>query len=101
MAKKALIEKEKRREKMVKRRWDERKELRQRSKDVNLSQEEREEARLKLNKMPRDTCPARLRFRCQLTGRPRGNLRKFAVSRICFRELASAGLIPGVTKASW
>ncbi|TXI40274.1 MAG: 30S ribosomal protein S14, partial [Nitrosomonas sp.] len=54
-----------------------------------------------LNKMPRDSAPVRLRNRCQLTGRPRGNYRKFKISRLCFREMANNGLIPGVTKSSW
>ena len=55
----------------------------------------------KLNKMPKNSAPARQRNRCQLTGRSRGYIRKFQLSRLCFREMASAGLIPGVFKASW
>ncbi len=51
--------------------------------------------------MPKDTSYVRLRNRCQLTGRPRGYLRKFKISRICFREMANTGFIPGVVKASW
>ena len=68
---------------------------------LHLPEEEREAARIALNKMPRDSSAIRLRNRCQLTGRPRGFLRKFKLSRLCFREFASIGLIPGVTKASW
>jgi small subunit ribosomal protein S14 len=101
MAKKSLVEKEKRREALVKRNWDKRQGLKAKSIDVNLSEEERQDARIALNKMPRDTSPIRLRNRCQLTGRPRGFLRKFKVSRLTFRELASMGMIPGVTKSSW
>ncbi len=101
MAKKSAIAKQKRREKLVKLKWDQRQELKKRSIDPSLDEEDREQARIKLNKMPRDACPVRLRNRCQLTGRPRGTLRKFKLSRICFREMASSGLIPGVTKASW
>ncbi|OWA33132.1 30S ribosomal protein S14 [Saccharibacillus sp. O16] len=54
-----------------------------------------------LQKLPRDASPTRLKNRCELTGRPRGYLRKFKVSRIMFRELAHKGQIPGVTKSSW
>ncbi|SDD68437.1 small subunit ribosomal protein S14 [Paenibacillus sp. UNCCL117] len=54
-----------------------------------------------LSKLPRDSSPTRLHNRCQVTGRPRGYLRKFQVSRIVFRELAHKGQIPGVTKSSW
>lgn len=101
MAKKSSVEKQKRRERLVKLAWNKRQELKSKSLDINLSEEERQNARIALNKMKRDTCPIRLRNRCQLTGRPRGFLRKFKMSRITFREFASMGMIPGVTKASW
>lgn len=101
MAKKSSVEKQKRRERIVKLKWNKRQELKEKSKDVNLSEEERQAARVALNKMPRDSNPIRLRNRCQLTGRSRGVLRKFKLSRLAFRELASMGIIPGVTKASW
>lgn len=101
MAKKSSIAKQKRRERMVKLKWDKRQELKKKIVDMNLSEEEREAAKIKLNKMPRNSSPVRLRNRCQLTGRPRGFLRKFKVSRLCFRELSSFGMIPGITKASW
>lgn len=101
MAKKSSVEKQKRRERMVKLKWDKRQELKAKSTDVNISEDERHEARMALNKMPRNSSPIRLRNRCQLTGRPRGFLRKFQLSRLTFRELASLGMIPGVTKASW
>ena len=101
MARKALIEKEKTREAIVKRHFEKRQALREKSKNMRLSDEEREEARTALNKMRKDTCHVRLRNRCQLTGRSRGNYRKFKMSRLCFREKASKGEIPGVTKASW
>lgn len=101
MAKKSSVEKQKRRERLVKLKWDKRQELREKSYDINLSQEEREQARIALNKMPRDSSPIRLRNRCQMTGRARGYLRKFKLSRLTFRELASQGMIPGVTKSSW
>lgn len=101
MAKKSSVEKQKRRERLVKLKWDKRQELKKKIYNMNLSDEEREEARIALNKMPRDSSPIRLRNRCQLTGRPRGYLRKFKLSRLTFREMASIGLLPGVTKASW
>jgi small subunit ribosomal protein S14 len=101
MAKKSSVEKEKKRERLVKLSWDKRQGLKKKSLDFNISEEEREAARVALNKMKRDTSPIRLRNRCQLTGRARGFLRKFKMSRLTFREFALMGLIPGVTKASW
>jgi small subunit ribosomal protein S14 len=101
MAKKSSVEKQKRRERLVKLKWNKRDELRRKSYDINLSEEEKEQARIALNKMPRDSSPTRLRNRCQLTGRARGYMRKFKLSRLSFRELASIGMIPGVTKSSW
>ncbi|MCP5469407.1 MAG: 30S ribosomal protein S14 [Chlamydiales bacterium] len=101
MAKKSAIAKQNRRAKLVSMNRERRDYLRKRCKDLRLSEEEREEARVALNKMRRDTSPSRLKNRCKLTGRPHAYLRKFGVSRICFRELAGMGMIPGVTKASW
>lgn len=101
MAKKSSVEKQKRRERLVNLKWAKRQELRNKIHNIHLSEEEKEEARIALNKMPRDSSPIRLRNRCKLTGRPRGYLRKFKLSRLSFRELASMGMIPGVTKSSW
>jgi small subunit ribosomal protein S14 len=101
MAKKSVVARQKQREILVARHREKRQELKKLSLDMNVSEEERHDARMKLNKMPRDGSRVRLRSRCQLTGRPRGVYKKFKVSRLCFRELAHAGLIPGVTKASW
>ena len=101
MAKKSSIAKQKRREKIVNRNWDKRQKLKKKVSDINLSEEERLEASIQLNKMRRDTSPVRLRNRCQITGRCRGYLSKFKVSRLVFREMASHGMIPGVTKSSW
>jgi small subunit ribosomal protein S14 len=101
MAKRSSIEKQKRRERIVKLKWNKRQELRSKAADISITEEEREAARVALNKMPRDSNPVRLRSRCQLTGRSRGVLRKFKLSRLCFREMASQGLIPGITKSSW
>ena len=101
MAKKSSIEKQKRREKLVKKNWEKRQALKKIILDVNCSDDERQAAIDKLNKMPRNTSPVRLRNRCLMTGRCRGYLRKFKMSRLCFRELASDGYIPGITKSSW
>ncbi|PJD98168.1 MAG: 30S ribosomal protein S14 [Parachlamydia sp.] len=101
MAKKSSVEKQKRRERIVKLKWDKRQEIKKKSLDLNATEEEREAARIALNKMPRDSSPIRLRNRCQLTGRARGYLRKFKLSRLSFREMALAGMLPGVTKSSW
>jgi small subunit ribosomal protein S14 len=101
MAKKSSVEKQKRRERLVNLKWDKRQDLKKRATDINLSEEERQQARTALNKMPRNSCIVRLRNRCQLTGRARGYLRKFRLSRLTFREMASMGLIPGITKSSW
>lgn len=69
--------------------------------DQSKSEDERWEARLRLQALPRDANPNRVRMRCGLTGRPRGNYRKFGICRVTFRELALLGEIPGVRKASW
>ena len=66
-----------------------------------LPAEERFAAQMKLNKLPKNACPVRVHNRCELTGRPKGFYRKFKISRIALRELASQGQIPGVVKSSW
>lgn len=101
MAKKSSIEREKKRKKMVSLKWEVRQELKKIIKDVNVAEEEKEQAKEKLNKLPKNSSYVRLRNRCVLTGRSRGYLRKFKLSRICFREFANKGLIPGMFKASW
>ena len=101
MAKISAIEKNKRRIALSNKHRLARKELRAKSIDPKLSDEEREAAFLKLQKMPRNGSPIRTVNRCKMTGRPRGNLRKFGLSRIAFRELALDGKLPGVTKSSW
>ncbi len=101
MARKAQIEKQMRREKMVARSVEKRAALKKIISDPNADFEEKEAAMIKLNKMSPNTSRVRLRNRCQFTGRGRGYLRKFQMSRICFREMANQGLIPGVFKASW
>lgn len=101
MAKKSSVEKQKRREILVKKNAEKRQNLKRMSIDPKLTEDERANARTALNKMPRDTSRIRLRNRCQLTGRSRGFLRKFKLSRLCFRELSLMGMIPGITKSSW
>jgi small subunit ribosomal protein S14 len=101
MAKKSVVNRQKQREIIVKRNWEKRQALKTKAQDMSLSEEERQEARTNLNKMPRNSAAVRLRNRCELTGRPRGVYRKFKISRLSFRELALMGAIPGVTKASW
>ncbi len=101
MATKSSIAKQKKRERLVQLKWDKRQKLKAIVLDLNSSEEERLLAQHSLNKLPRNSSPVRLRNRCQLTGRARGVLRKFKLSRLCFREMANMGLIPGVTKSSW
>jgi small subunit ribosomal protein S14 len=101
MAKKAMIEREKKRERLVKRFAAKRAELKKIAKDESLPMEERFKARLQLAKLPRNSAANRMHNRCQLTGRPHGYYRKLKVSRIALRELGSAGLIPGLVKSSW
>lgn len=101
MAKKSVIARQKKREILVARNWKKRQALKKQVIDPLLSEEQRQQARDLLNRMSRNTSPVRLRNRCQITGRGRGVYRKFAISRLCFREWASQGKIPGITKASW
>ena len=89
MAKKSKVVKELQRQKMVEKYAEIRRELKEKGDYTALS------------KLPRDSAPSRLHNRCQVTGRPRGYLRKFAMSRIAFRELVHKGQIPGVKKSSW
>lgn len=101
MAKTSSIEKNLRREKMVKQFSNRRQRLKDEANNEALPSDERFKARLKLAELPRNSSPSRVRSRCLLTGRPRAVYRKFKLSRIALRELASAGLIPGMTKSSW
>ncbi len=101
MAKKAMIERQKKRLKLAAQYRAKREELKGIMADAASSDEEFYAAQRKLTKLPRNSSPVRLRNRCSITGRPRAYLRKYGVSRITFRELASQGKIPGVTKSSW
>lgn len=101
MAKKAMIEKERRRRRMVAAYAQRRAELKTEINDRSLPMEQRFKATMKLAKLPRNSSPTRLRNRCELTGRPRGYYRKLRMSRIALRELGGSGQIPGMVKSSW
>lgn len=101
MARKALVEKEKRRQKMVNNAAEKRAALKKIIKSFDSTEEEKMKAMDDLNKMKANSSKVRLHNRCKLTGRPKGFMRKFGVSRLCFREMALEGYIPGITKSSW
>ena len=101
MAKLALKLREQKRRKTVEKFKTKRAQLLEIMNDARASDEAKEEARQKLQKLPRDASPVRLRNRCALTGRPRGVFRKFGLARNKLREIAMRGEIPGVIKASW
>ena len=101
MAKKSVVERNKKRERLATRFAARRERLKASARDLALTPEERFNARLKLAKLPRNGAPVRLRNRCQISGRPRGVYRKFRMSRIALRDLASRGQIPGMVKSSW
>jgi small subunit ribosomal protein S14 len=96
-----LIEREQKRRDTVKKYAAKRAELTAVANDVNASPEDRRAARQKLQSLPRNSSPVRLRNRCALTGRPRGVFSKFGIARGKLRELMMRGEVPGVTKASW
>jgi len=101
MAKKSSIARNKKRERLVAKYAQKRNELKAIIANPETDDEAFYEAQRKLSKLPRNSSPVRLKNRCNVTGRPRAYLRKFGLSRITFRELASQGHIPGVTKSSW
>ena len=101
MAKKSMLMRQRHREKAVKRYAAKRAELKELIRDPKTSDDDKVEAQKKLQKLPRDANPIRLRNRCALTGRPHGFYRKFGLSRTKLREAAMRGDIPGVRKASW
>ena len=101
MAKVALIERELKRDRLVAKYAKKYAELKAIANDAKRSDEERAAARLGLQKLPRNANPTRQRNRCEITGRPRGTFRQFGLGRAKIREMAFAGHIPGVTKASW
>ena len=101
MAKKSMIEREKKREAMVKKYAAKRAALKEVINDQEKPMEERFRASLKLAKLPRNSSAVRLHNRCQLTGRPHAYYRKLKMSRIALRDLGSQGQIPGMVKSSW
>jgi small subunit ribosomal protein S14 len=101
MARKAMVEKEKKRKLLTDQKWEKRQEYKKIISSPFSDPEAKLDAMLKLDKLPKNSSPIRLRNRCQFTGRSRGYLRKFQMSRLCFREMALAGELPGIFKASW
>ncbi len=101
MAKKSSVVKNDKRKALADRYYKYRCELRAKVSNLEIDEEERYEAHLKLQKLKRNTSPHRVVRRCHITGRPRGHVRKFGLSRIAVREMANLGLLPGVTKSSW
>ena len=101
MAKKSMIEREKKRERLVKKYAAKRAALKEVIADESKPMEERFRATLKLAELPRNSSATRLHNRCQLTGRPHAYYRKLKVSRIMLRELGSNGFVPGLVKSSW
>ncbi len=101
MAKVSMIQREHKRSKLVKKYAAKRAHLKAMIRDLSLPDEERYEAQLKLQALPRDASPARQRNRCRITGRPHGYYRKFGLARNKLREAAMRGDVPGLVKASW
>jgi small subunit ribosomal protein S14 len=101
MAKTSMVERNRKRRTLTKKYASRRATLKARAKDETLPMEDRFQASLKLAELPRNSSKVRIRNRCELSGRPRGNYRKLNMSRIALRELASQGLIPGMVKSSW
>ena len=101
MAKTSAVNRNHKREKMAGRDRDKRQKLKEIVMDRTLPVEDRFDATIRLAQLPSNGSQVRVRLRCELTGRPRANYRKFKLCRIAFRDLASSGQIPGVVKASW
>ncbi len=101
MAKTSSVERNKKRERMARQYANRRARLKAIVNNEGASPEERFEAVLKLAELPRNSSPTRVRLRCEVTGRPRGNYRKFKLCRVQLRELGSKGQIPGMVKSSW
>lgn len=101
MAKVSMMQREKKRAKLVERDYEKREALKAILKDPEASYEDKMDAQVKMQKLPRDSSPSRRRNRCQITGRPHGFYRKFGLSRIKLREAMMRGDVPGLVKASW
>ncbi|WP_333830317.1 30S ribosomal protein S14 [Pararhodobacter sp.] len=101
MAKKSMVEREKKRQRLVQKYAAKRAALKDVANDQNVSMEDRFKANLKLAQLPRNSSTVRLHNRCELTGRPKAYYRKLKLSRIMLRELSSFGQVPGMVKSSW
>ena len=101
MAKTSQVLRDQRRIKMIKKYAERRAALRKKLQDPNVSIDDKLEAQKKFAKLPRNSCPTRLKRRCRITGRSRAYYRKFGISRIALRDLALKGQLPGVRKSSW
>jgi len=101
MAKTSQIFRDRRRRQLIDKHAEKRAELRRKLKDTSVSIDEKLEVQKAFAKLPRNSCPTRLKRRCEVSGRPRGYYRKFAISRIALRDLALRGQLPGVRKSSW
>lgn len=101
MAKASMVNRERKRARLVKQYAAKREKLKAMSVDMTLSEDERMKARVTLQKLPRDSSPSRMRNRCEVTGRPHGYYRKFGLSRNRLRLVAMRGDVPGLVKASW
>ena len=101
MAKNSMVAREKKRSRIVKKYANKRAEIKSILKNVNATDDERWEAQMKLQKLPRDANPVRQRNRCRITGRPHGVYRRFGLCRNKLREAAMRGDVPGLVKASW
>lgn len=101
MAKTSQIHRDKRRAVLIARKAARRAELRAKLKDPNVSMEEKFQVQKHFSKLPRNSCPTRLKRRCAVSGRARSNYRKFGISRIAMRELTLSGQLPGMRKSSW
>ena len=101
MAKRSQILRDQKRKRLIQKFAARRSELRKKLNDPEVSIEEKLEVQEHFAKLPRNSCPTRLKRRCAISGRPRGYYRKFGISRIALRELALKGMLPGVRKSSW
>lgn len=101
MAKQSQVLRDQKRKKLIAKYAEKRADLRKRLNDPDVSIEEKLEIQVAFSKLPRNSCPTRLKRRCEVSGRPRGYYRKFGISRIALRELALQGMLPGVRKSSW
>ncbi len=101
MAKKSVVARQVKRQKLYERHAEKRADLKKQLRQANGDPVRIQEIQRELQKLPLNSSPTRLRNRCGVTGRPRGFMRKFGVSRIVFRELANEGYLPGIRKSSW